>query len=68
MTSKNTEDVPSLPWRLGSSIVMGLTGTISRTFLLAGQRLEVYGLDEFLVLLDGRKDVEDRERGLITGM
>lgn len=47
---------------------MGLTGTISRTFLLAGQRLEVYGLDEFLVLLDGRKDVEDRERGLITGM
>lgn len=47
---------------------MGITGAISRTFLLVGNRLEVEGLDDFLELLDKRKDVDGRERGLITGM
>lgn len=47
---------------------MGVAGAISRTFLLAGNNLEVEGLDGFLDLLDKRKDVEGRERGLITGM
>lgn len=28
--------------------------------------VEVHGLDNFLDLLDKRKDIEDRERGLLT--
>lgn len=63
-----TEDQPSLSWRVGSSIVMGMTGFISRTFLLAGNRLEANGLDKFLELVDERRDVDERQRGLITGM
>jgi hypothetical protein len=31
-------------------------------------KTEVVGLDRFLDTLDRRKDVEGRERGLITGM
>ena len=68
MASEDPSDLPSLPWRIGSSIVMGVAGALSRTFLLAGNKLEVEGLDGFLELLDKRKDVEGRERGLITGM
>ena len=59
---------PSLPWRFGSSLIMGLTGSISRGFLYGLNRIEVFGLDNFLETLDRRKDVEGRERGLITGM
>lgn len=46
---------------------MGLTGMLSRTFLLAGSRLECHGLDEFLGFLDEREDVDRRTKGLITG-
>jgi monolysocardiolipin acyltransferase len=46
---------------------MGLTGSISRGFLYGLNRIEVFGLDGFLETLDRRKDVEGRERGLITG-
>jgi monolysocardiolipin acyltransferase len=57
----------SLPWRFSSSLIMGLTGSISRGFLYGLNRMEVIGLDRFLETLDQRKDVEGRERGLITG-
>lgn len=57
----------SLPWRFSSSLVMGLTGSISRIFLYGLNRTEVIGLDKFLDTLNQRKDVEGRERGLITG-
>ncbi|TVY15263.1 Lysophosphatidylcholine acyltransferase [Lachnellula arida] len=56
----------SLPWRFSSSLIMGLTGSISRGFLFGLNRTEVVGLDRFLETLDKRKDVEGRERGLIT--
>jgi len=46
---------------------MGLTGSISRGFLYGLNRTEVVGLDRFLETLDRRRDVEGRERGLITG-
>ena len=68
MSSEDAADIPPLPWRLASSIVMGLDGSVSRAFLQVGNRLEVEGLNQFLDLLDKRKDVEGRERGLITGM
>ncbi|RYP78298.1 hypothetical protein DL770_006897 [Monosporascus sp. CRB-9-2] len=57
---------PSLPWRLTSSVVMGLTAALSRGFIYTFNSVEVTGLQKFLNLLDKRKDVEGRERGLIT--
>lgn len=59
---------PSLPWRVGSSIIMGLTGSISRIFMYGANTTQVHGLDGFLELLDKRSDVQNRERGLITGL
>lgn len=59
---------PSLPWRFSSSLIMGLTGSLSRGFLYGLNRIEVFGLDHFLETLDRRKDIEGREKGLITGM
>jgi monolysocardiolipin acyltransferase len=45
---------------------MGLTGSISRGFLYGLNNIEVVGLDRFLGTLDRRKNIEGRERGLIT--
>lgn len=59
---------PSLPWRVGSSIIMGLTGSISRLFMFGANSTEVHGLDGFLELLDRRSDLQSRQRGLITGL
>ena len=59
--------VPSLPWRTGSAVVMSTTGLISRAFLFGACKTEVHGLDEFLRVLDERKDVARRQRGLLTG-
>ena len=58
---------PSLPWRIGSSIIMGLAGASVRTFMFGLNSTNVHGLDGFLELLDRRRDVDNRERGLITG-
>ncbi|KAL7626579.1 Lyso-phosphatidylcholine acyltransferase [Parahypoxylon ruwenzoriense] len=57
---------PSLPWRMTSSIVMGLTAALSRSFLYGLNSVEVIGLERFLDVLDKRKDVDKRQRGLIT--
>jgi monolysocardiolipin acyltransferase len=46
---------------------MAMVGLLSRGFLHGLSRTEVNGLDGFLKLLDQRKNVEGRERGLITG-
>lgn len=58
---------PSLPWRCGSVVIMGAVGLLSRGFLVGLSNLEVNGMDNFLKLLDERKDVQGRQRGLITG-
>jgi monolysocardiolipin acyltransferase len=52
---------------MSSSLIMGLTGTLSRGFLYGLNHMEVIGLDGFLETLNKRKDVEGRERGLLTG-
>ncbi|KAL8774311.1 MAG: hypothetical protein Q9209_001062 [Squamulea sp. 1 TL-2023] len=57
---------PSLPWRIGSALVMGFVGINSRIFMNAANSTEVHGLDRFLKMLDRRKDSERRRRGLIT--
>ena len=60
---------PPFLWRLGSVAVVGLTGLLSRTFLLTcTAKFETHGLDGFLQLLDERKEPETRTRGLITGL
>ncbi|KAI9670063.1 MAG: hypothetical protein M1817_004543 [Caeruleum heppii] len=66
MTDGAQPVAPSLPWRLSSSVVMGVTGALCRTFLHGANRTEVHGLDGFLRVLDERQDIEGRERGLIT--
>jgi monolysocardiolipin acyltransferase len=57
---------PSLAWRIGSSAIVGATGFLCRSFLAGASRLETHGLEAFLQLLDKRRDVDGRERGLIT--
>ena len=58
---------PPILWRLGAAAVIGVTGALSRTFLLGLNSVEVHGLDKFTRLLDERADVEGRTRGLLTG-
>ena len=57
---------PSLPWRMGSLLVMGLVGTTFRVVLFGANKTEVHGLGGFLELLDERRNIEGRQRGLIT--
>jgi monolysocardiolipin acyltransferase len=59
---------PSLPWRFTSSLIMGLTGSLSRAFYYGLNNVEVVGLNGFLQTLDRRKDIDGREGGLITGI
>lgn len=59
---------PSLPWRFSSSVIMGLTGALSRGFLYGLNHMEAIGLDRFLETLDRRRNSEERDRGLITGI
>ncbi|KAI0399589.1 acyltransferase [Xylaria palmicola] len=59
-------DRPGLPWRMTSSLVMGLTASLSRVFLYGLNTVEVTGLRRFLDVLDARRDVDKRQRGLIT--
>ena len=58
---------PSLPWRVTSSLVMGVSSCISKAFLFGFNKTEVYGLQRFLDMLDSRADPAKRQRGLITG-
>lgn len=67
MGDEEPPTAPSLLWRFGSATVIGVTGFLARSFLLGANRLEVHGLDAFVDLLEERKDVKGRQRGLITG-
>ncbi|KAK3313532.1 hypothetical protein B0H66DRAFT_355230 [Apodospora peruviana] len=57
---------PGLPWRMASTMVMGITGIISRSILYGLNSVEVTGLQRLLDVLDSRKDIEKRQRGLLT--
>jgi monolysocardiolipin acyltransferase len=59
---------PSLQWRAVSALTIALTGMASKAFLGLACTKEVHGLDGFAKLLDERKDVDGRERGLLTGI
>lgn len=58
---------PSLPWRFGSATVMGVIGILTRTFMYGANSMETHGVDKFLNLVDERRDIDQRQRGLITG-
>lgn len=58
---------PGLPWRITTTVVMGMMGILSKGFIYGLNRVEVVGLDGFLRILDRRRDVEKRQRGLLTG-
>ena len=65
-----TTDCPqalSLPWRFGSAAIMGAVGTLTRIFMHGPNSQRVYGLDDFLNVVDDREDISKRKRGLITG-
>jgi monolysocardiolipin acyltransferase len=66
MRPEEQPEAPSLPWRAASATVMGTVGLLCKGFL-ALNRVETHGMDKFLKLLDERKDVEGRQRGLLTG-
>ncbi|KAI0543862.1 acyltransferase [Xylaria curta] len=65
-SQKLLAEQPSPPWRMTSSMAMGLTAALSRIFLYGLNSVEVTGLQRFLDILDKRKDVEARQRGLLT--
>ena len=57
----------SLPWRVGSSTVIGITGALTRIFMNVFNTQNTHGLDGFLGMLDERANIDKRQRGLITG-
>lgn len=68
MSSEGELSSPSLPWRFGSTLTFGAVGALCKSFLNVACTTRVHGLDEFQKLLDERRDVSKRERGLITGI
>lgn len=67
MSSLTPPNQPSLPWRIGSSLTIGAVGAFCRTFLYGFNDSQVVGLDRFLKVLEERRDVGARTRGLLTG-
>lgn len=58
---------PPLSWRIGSTATMAFIGLLCKGFLnVATSQTTVEGLEGFVDLLDRRRDVEGRTRGLIT--
>ncbi|KAL4820318.1 hypothetical protein BDW67DRAFT_172998 [Aspergillus spinulosporus] len=61
-----TGESPSLFWRsLSSTTILGVAA-LCRGFLYACSRPETHGLEQFLELLDSRKDPSQRKKGLLT--
>jgi len=61
-------DLSSLSWRIRATAVIAFTGIASKIFLYGLNRTEVQGLDEFVKILEERRDPAGRERGLLTGL
>ncbi|KAL5333240.1 hypothetical protein BJX70DRAFT_392342 [Aspergillus crustosus] len=61
-----TGERPSLFWRsLSATTITGVTA-LCRSFLFVCSRPQTHGLEEFLELLDSRKDASQRKKGLLT--
>jgi monolysocardiolipin acyltransferase len=59
---------PSLPWRAASRVTITVIGAVSKCYLTLACTTKVVGLDKFSQILDDRRDVAKRDRGLLTGM
>jgi monolysocardiolipin acyltransferase len=66
MAEQERPDQPPLDSRIASALTIGVVGTLARTFLYALSTTETHGLDNFLDIIDQRRDPLNRERGLIT--
>lgn len=65
------EDVPyhpSLTWRIASTATIACTGFLAKAFARVACTTEVNGLEDFVKMLDERRDIDGRTRGLITGI
>jgi monolysocardiolipin acyltransferase len=67
MLPEDPVPAPSLAWRTASTATIVATGLFAKTFLKTCAYTETRGLDRFLKLLEERRDVAKRKRGLITG-
>lgn len=67
MQPEEQPEAPSAPWRAASAFTMSAVGLLCKGFLSGLSIVETHGMEGFLKLLDERKDVAGRERGLITG-
>ncbi|KXG48429.1 Phospholipid/glycerol acyltransferase [Penicillium griseofulvum] len=66
MDSSATAEAPSLPWRALSNTTMWGVAGLCRGFLSVFCHAECHGKEAFTELLDSRRDVSQRTRGLIT--
>ncbi|KAF2674273.1 hypothetical protein BT63DRAFT_6273 [Microthyrium microscopicum] len=57
---------PSLQWRAASRVTIAAIGLFSKSVLNFLNSTRIYGLDAFVKLLDERKDVSKRKKGLLT--
>lgn len=67
MVAEDLPYAPGLSWRIASTATIAFTGFLAKAFTSVACTTEVRGLDGFVKLLDERKDVNSRQRGLITG-
>lgn len=67
MAADDQPHEPPMLQRVASNTTIGFVGFLCRTFLYALSRTEVHGLENFIELVEERRDPARRERGLITG-
>lgn len=67
VTANGPPQQPSLTWRNTSSILIGLSVAVSKGFLYGLNKVETIGLERFVELIEQRRDVKKRTKGLITG-
>lgn len=68
MRPEEQPEAPSGPWRAASTFTMATVGLLCKGFLTGLSNVETHGMEKFLKLLDERENVEERQRGLLTGM
>ncbi|KAI6357568.1 hypothetical protein MCOR25_007612 [Pyricularia grisea] len=66
VTANGPPQQPGFTWRNTSSMLIGLSVAVSKGFLYGLNKVETIGLERFVELLDQRRDVQKRTKGLIT--
>ena len=66
MTAQERPHEPPWTFQVPSTVVFGVVGFLSRSFLYGLSKTQTSGLDRFLEILDERKDETKRTRGLLT--